>query len=326
MRHLFITLLLAVAVFAQTSTPKLPSNDAVRVQEFYRLAAQIQDEVWPGWSGTATPLLLVTQDAEFLTHHPSPPTDFQKIAEDLYARPHQFPTGLLATFPAFGPPSVIVIGEPENTEVKTSTPWLFVVMHEHFHQLQDGRPDFYQAENNLGLSHGDNTGMWMLNYPFPYDNPELGKSFTQLRDLLLTALNEPDQKKFNALSRQYITARKAFFAQLSPDDRKYLSFQLWKEGIARYVQIKSAEAAANYQPTPEYAALPDYESFGSFARQARSDTLSELKKTDLATRKRGVVYSLGACEGLLLDRLRPKWKESYFQQLFTLDPYFENKP
>ena len=121
----------------------------------------------------------------------------------------------------------------------------------------------------------------------------------------------------------YIIARKEFFAQLSPDDRKYLNFQLWKEGIARYVQIKSAEAAGNYQPTPEYAALPDYETFQSYARKARSDTLSELKRADLATWKRLVVYSFGASEGLLLDRLRPEWKQRYFRQFFTLDPYFE---
>jgi hypothetical protein len=324
MRNPFVILLLAAVVFSQTSTPEIPPNDTVRIREFYRLATQVQDEVWPGWSGTTAPLLLVTEDAEFLTHHPSPPKDFQKVPGDLYSRPRRFPTTLLATFPAFGPPSVIVIGEPENTEAKTSTPWLFTVMHEHFHQLQDSRPDFYQAVNNLGLSHGDNTGMWMLNYPFPYDKPEHGKSFTQLRDLLLTALNEPDLRKFKALTRRYIIARKAFFAQLSPNDRKYLSFQLWKEGIARYVQIKCAEAAANYQPTPEYAALPDYKPFGSYAREARSDTLSELKKADLAAWKRVVVYSFGASEGLLLDRLLPKWKQSYFQQLFTLDPYFEN--
>jgi len=45
------------------------------------------------------------------------------------------------------------------------------------------------------------------------------------------------------------------------------------EGIARYVQIKSAEAAEHYQPSPEYAALPDYLSFETYAREARSDTL-----------------------------------------------------
>jgi hypothetical protein len=155
---------------------------------------------------------------------------------------------------------------------------------------------------------------------------EVRRAVGHLCNLLLTALNEREREKFKAFTRQYIVERKEFFAHLSPDDRKYLSFQLWKEGIARYVQIKSAEAAEHYQPSPEYAALPDYQSFETYAREARSDTLSELKKADLATWKRTVVYSFGASEGLLLDRLRPKWKHSYFRKLFTLDPYFENQP
>ena len=323
MRILFVVLLLASVVFAQTTGTDLPPGDNARIAEFYRLASQIQDKVWPGWSSTPAPLLLVTPDREFLTHYPEPPKEFTKIREDLYTRPRQFPTTLLATFPAFGPQSVIVIGEPANTEAKTSTPWLFVVLHEHFHQLQDGQPGFYDRVKGLGLAHGDETGMWMLNFPFPYEKPALKTSFAKLRDSLLTALSETDESKFGALAKQYAAERATFLGQLSVEDRKYLSFQLWKEGIARYVQIKCAEAAAGYQPTPDFRGLPDYESFESYARRARQDTLDELKKADLAAWKRVVVYSFGASEGLLLDRLNPQWKEGYFQNLFTLDPYFE---
>lgn len=323
MRYPAVVLLLSAVMWAQLSLPNLPPADLVRVEAFYRVAAQLQDRVWPGWSNTPAPLLLITQDTEFLTRHSDPPKDFARVGEDWYARRRQFPTALLATFPAFGPPSIIVIGEPENTEAKTSTPWLFVVMHEHFHQLQDGKPGFYKATEDLGLAHGDKSGMWMLNYPFPYENPALRASFARLRDLLLEALGQADGKQFQALARQYLSERKKFFGQLTADDRKYLSFQLWKEGIARYTQIKSAEAAEHYKPTPEYAALPDYESFDSYARRARGETLSELKKADFATWKRTVVYSFGASEGLLLDRLDPHWKDGYFQHLFTLDPYFD---
>ena len=268
--------------------------------------------------------VLVTGETEFLTHHPDPPQDFEKIGDNLYARPRQFSTKLLATFPAFGPQSVIVIGEPENTDAKTSTPWLITVMHEHFHQLQDSQPGMMQAMADLGLAHGDETGMWMLNYPFPYDKPELVRSFADLRKLLLAALNEKKETKFRQLARQYAVERKKFFTQLSPDDRKYFNFQIWKEGIARYVQVKSAEAASHYQPTPEYAALADYESFSSYATRARADTMRELSQADLAKWKRIVVYPFGACEGFLLDRLNPKWKDGYFTNPFTLDPYFEN--
>lgn len=294
----------------------------MRIHEFYRLAPTIADRVWPGWNSTPAPLLLVTNQTEFLTHHPNPPADFKKIRDDFYARPRQFPTNLLATFPAFGPPSVIVIGEPQSTQAKTSTPWLFVLMHEHFHQLQDSQPGIFEAMNGLALSHGDTTGMWMLNYPFPYKRPELGHSFSALRDSLLAALAEQDQAAFSATATKYVAERKKFFAQLSSDDRKYLNFQLWKEGIARYAQVRSAELAANYQPTAEYRALPDSESFNEYASATRIETLKELKRVELATDQRVVVYSWGAAEGLLLDRLNPKWKEGYFKNLFTLDSYF----
>jgi hypothetical protein len=141
-------------------------------------------------------------------------------------------------------------------------------MHEHFHQLQNAQPRYYQAVQDLGLSHGDNTGMWMLKYPFPYEKPDVAQSFASLRDLLLSAVNETDKEKFATLAKQYIRERQKFFARLSSDDHKYLSFQLWQEGIARYTEIKAAEAAAQYQPTAEYAALSDFEPFTNYAATA----------------------------------------------------------
>jgi len=322
MRPLFVVLLLTTAAFAQTSPAQLAVDDVVRIREFYRLASQIENQIWPDWSKTPAPLLLVTPDTEFLTHYAEVPKDFKKAGDDLYARPRQFPTNLLATFLAFGPPSVIVIGEPKNTASKTSTPWLMTLMHEHFHQLQNAQPGYYQAVQDLGLSHGDNTGMWMLNYPFPYEKPDVAQSFTSLRDLLLSAVNETDKKKFATLAKQYILERREFFAQLSSDDHKYLSFQLWQEGIARYTEIKVAEAAAQYQPIAEYAALSDFESFTTYAARARTETLNELRQADIAKSKRLAVYSFGAAEGLLLDRVDPKWKDGYFEHLLSTDSFF----
>ena len=133
---------------------------------------------------------------------------------------------------------------------------------------------------------------------------EVRRAVGHLCNLLLTALNERAREKFKAFTRHYIVERNKFFGQPSPDDRKCLKLPAM-EGIARYVHIRSAEAAEHYQPSPEYAAFPDYLSFETYAREARSDTLSELKKADLATWKRTLVYSFGASEGLLLDRLRP---------------------
>lgn len=326
MRNLLLLLLFAISVVAQeTPAPQLPAQDAIRIKEFYRLASAIQDGIWPDWSKVPAPLMLVTSETEFLTHHPEPPKDMRKVGEDVYARPRQFPSNLQATFPAFGPPAVMVVGEPANTGSKTSTPWLFMVMHEHFHQLQWAQPGYLEKVNGLDLSRGDTSGMWMLNFPFPYEKPEVARGFSQLRDLLLRALNEADATAFSKLVKEYMEQRQKFFDQLSADERRYFSFQLWQEGMARYSEVKAAEAAqvAQYHPSEEFAALPDFESFASYGARARSSTLSELKQADLATWKRTVVYSFGAAEGFLLDRVNPKWKDGYFQRMLSTDSYFE---
>jgi len=196
-------------------------------------------------------------------------------------------------------------------------------MHEHFHQLQDAQPNAYQLVQQLGLSRGDKTGMWMLNFPFPYEKREVAASFAGMRDALISALAETEETKFKLLAAEYLKKRNEFFSGLGPDDRKYFNFQLWKEGIARYTEVRAAEVAADYQATPEFTALPDYESFATNAAKARAATLSELRQIHLAEAKRTVVYSFGAAEGFLLDRMHPGWQKEYFQHPFSLSSYFE---
>jgi hypothetical protein len=319
MRGLACLLLLSTLIVAQ----QLPHDDAVRIAEFYRFAGRVQDGIWPDWSKIPAPLLLVTEKEEFLIRHPAPPQDFKKISQDVYSRPRQFDIHLLATFLAFGPPSVMVVGEPANTEPKTSTPWIITLMHEHFHQLQNAQPEYFARIAKLGLSGDDKTGMWMLNYPFPYTDWHVVRDFAHLRDLLLKALNTVGEAQFRRAAGRYIAQRRRVFKRLNANDHKYLSFQLWDEGIARYTQIKTAEAAVNYRPAPEYESLADYQPFSRYAAQARNETFNELKQANLAIMKRTFVYPFGAAEGLLLDRLKPHWKEEYFNHPLSTDALFQ---
>jgi hypothetical protein len=300
----------------------LPQSGVVRIAEFYRLSSQIEDGIWPEWSKVVSPLLLITQDKEYLTRFPGIPEGFTATGDGFVIRNRQFPAQLQTTFTPFGPPSVIAIGEPGATASKTTTPWEITLMHEHFHQLQFAQPGYFEALDALGLKHEDNSGMWMLNYPFHYDNPEINAAFVKLRDSLFSAVEERDSKRFQHKSREYIQQRNEFLTLLSPDDRKYLDFQLWQEGMARYIQIMAAEAAATYEPTNAYRALPDYESFATYAPKLRQQTLHELGTVTLAKDKRVAFYSFGAVEGLLLDRMNPRWKREYFRNLLTTEPLF----
>jgi hypothetical protein len=332
----FILLLATASTLAQNAAPQLPPaappqlapDNATRLTEFYRFAAQYQDSIWPNWSATPAPILLITPSSEFLTHFPRQPDGFTLIPNTsanlapLYARAPQFPPKLQATMPCFGPPATIAIGMPASTESHDSSHWLIIVMHEHFHQLQWSQPGYIDAVNALGLAGNDNTGMWMLNYPFPYADPAVNTRFNALRNLLLHAVAQPNPRRFRKLARQYLVQRAQFFASLQPNDRKYLSFQLWQEGIARYTEIKSAEAGTNYQPTPQFVALADFQPFSSVAANYRARTLAELRTISLKDDHRLVVYPFGATEGLLLDRLFPQWKSEYFRPLLDLNAVF----
>src|SRR5262245_44746950 len=258
-RFTYLGLVLSICFF-QTATaqdkPALSEIDRTRLAEAFRLADQIGDQVWPGWSKAPFAVLLVTSQYEFLMRHPQPSADFTKLGydpllkSDVYFRKRSYPTNFLATFPAVrgNMTSTSVVGQAEHTSAKTSTPWVVVLLHEHFHQLQDSQPNFYADVNSLNLSHGDQTGMWMLNYAFPYDRTDVQEQFVAMSLALDAAIKAAPAERQKRV-RDYLEAQQKFQTLVSPDDYRYFSFQFWKEGIARYTEYQIARlAAAKFRP------------------------------------------------------------------------------
>ncbi|HMF56059.1 MAG TPA: hypothetical protein VK619_06845 [Pyrinomonadaceae bacterium] len=326
---LIILLCLALGAARAQSQAKLSQTDRIRMAEAFRLGDRVGDRVWKNWKKTPFAVLLVTPDYEFLIRHPKPSNDFTSIGYDsllrseVYFRKRVFQTGLLATFPAVSGVSTIVIGQAENTDAKTSTPWIVTLFHEHFHQMQDSQPDFYAAANALNLSRGDQTGMWMLNFPFPYDRPEVVEQFSILSRALDDALSTTDTNQFGAKLAAYMSARKRFQEILSPDDYRYYSFQLWKEGTARYTEYRVALwAAQHYRPTREFRSLTDFKPFADEARAILERIHTQLSNPRLMDRRRASFYAMGGAEALLLDRANPRWHERYFVEKFQLERLF----
>jgi len=325
-----IALVLLSVVSAQAqSKPSLTQTDRIRLAEAFNLGDAIGNRIWKGWDKAPFTVLLVTSEYEFLIRHPKPGEDFTLLGHDdllksdVHYRERQFPTNFEATFPAVGMISTIVIGQAENTASKTSSKWVVTLMHEHFHQLQDSQPNFYEEIAALNLSHGDKSGMWMLNYAFPYDSYEVKQQFFVMSRLLADALKSKDKDDFSANLSAYLTARAQLREMLSADDYKYLSFQLWKEGIARYTEYQVARFAATaYKPTKAFAELKDYRSYQQVVEQIMTGILNELSTLDLEKSKRGCFYPMGAGEGLSLDKVNPAWGDRYFINKFSLDSYF----
>jgi hypothetical protein len=310
------------------SPPHISATDQTRIREAYRLATQLGDRIWPGWHDAPFAILLVTPDVEFLVHHPSPTPEFARAGADtllgmpVFWRKRVFATSMQATFPAVNGVSTIVIGEAELTGDKTSTRWVLTVLHEHFHQFVNSRPGYYADVAKLGLAHGDETGMWMLNYPFPYDSTRVQEKFTAMTHALLDALAQTDQPARMKKAAVFRRAQREFRASVPAEAARYFDFQLWQEGVARYTEIALADLAKrSYTPSAAFSALPDFALYGTAASTIRASVMNDLGTLSLAKSRRVAVYAVGAAEALLLDRVTPAWKREYLKNRFKLpDP------
>jgi hypothetical protein len=327
----FAIIFSAAGVFCQPAA-SIREIDRVRLAEAFRLGDKLSEKVWRNWSRAPFAVLLVTPEHEFLIRHPSPSKDFTAIGDDkllkskIYRRKRQFNPAFLATFPAVGGISTIVVGQAENTWVKTSSFWVITLLHEHFHQLQDSQSGFYTDVAALGLANGDETGMWMLNYPFPYRDVKINDEFSALARQLAKALETEKRDGFQAEFDKYIKMRAAFNALLTEKDYRYLSFQLWKEGTARYTEYEIARRAAqNYRPSKSFTKLRDYKTYREIADYWRQKTIESLKSMRLEKLEREVVYPFGAAEAMLLDKAGVDWKSRYLSEKFYLDKYFVKK-
>ena len=318
------------SVFAQESKPAITEIDRIRLAEAFRIGETLGNKVWKDWDKAPFAVLLVTPENEFLIRHPKPSKDFMligydsKLKSDVYSRKRTQQINFLATFPAVGGVPTIVIGQAENTSKKTSTPWVVTVLHEHFHQLQMSEPTYYKEVNALNLSGGDQTGMWQLNFAFPYKDAQTNERFSALSKLLAETLQTKKKADFSAKLDEYLKARQSFQQMLSPNDYKYFSFQIWQEGIARYTEWRIADLAARkYNPSKEFLALKDHTPLREVADIIlNKQIMGSLPTLQLEKWERNVFYPFGAAEGLLLDRVTRKWRSRYLTEKFYIDKYF----
>lgn len=306
------------------SQPHMRMEDKIRIRESMLISEKYGDNIWKGINAIPFTIILVTDSIEFLIKHPSPSDDFKFLTEDsvlgaaIFYRKAQYPKHLLATFPAVKGVNCIVVGTPENTG-KNSTEWILTVLHEHFHQYVYSQPDYYQSVAALDLAAGDQTGMWMLKYPFPYGNERINKQYQSYISALLSAITF---KSNTSVLNAFKFERNKLKQIMAPADYRYFSFQLWQEGIARYTEYKFMELLKNYSPSKELITLKDFISFNEYKAVFYKAEINKLKHLSLKKDKRICFYTAGFAEGILLDKLNPAWKDKFFDRKFYLESYY----
>ncbi len=294
----------------------LPDGVARSIADMMALSRTEGDALWPGYGAAPFGFLLVEPERETLLCDPRLPPGFVR-QPDLpglgclqAAGPPSWRTpSLLAAMPGFGGASVIVMGTPTTTGLPSGD-WQMTILHEHFHQWQSDLPGYYARVAALDLAAGDSSGLWMLNYPFLYDNPVVGRAFARASRALAHAIAARPAARAGA-TRAYRAARAAFRQSVSAQDWRYFEFQLWQEGIARWTEFTLGVRSTN--PAVRVA-----------AHAARRKTLKALAAPNLKSHGRISVYAYGAGEALLLERLDPRWRACYTQDM-ALGPRFDQR-
>lgn len=322
---LFFFIFLSIS-YGQTS-PKMRFEDKIRIKEAIKIRNQFGNKIWNDIEKVPFVILLVSDSLEYLINHPYPSKDF-KLSEkdeitglDIYLRKRKYSDKLLATFPAVNGVNCIVVGTPEKTN-KNSSEWIITLLHEHFHQYQFTQKDYYSGVNKLDLANGDETGMWQLNYPFPYENKSIGKLYDKLKVALIDCIDTKNQNDISRKFKKYKKLRSKLKSTLEPADYRYFSFQIWQEGIARYTEYRFLEEVFDYEPSIETKKLSDFISFKELKNKFYEDEIKKLRKLSLSEAQRVCFYSLGFAEAILLDRITPTWQDKYLINQFSIDHNF----
>jgi uncharacterized protein YozE (UPF0346 family) len=306
-----------IATFVAPAAQAQPAGNTLElVAQAQSIASEFGEQVWPGFADAPDSIILIEGEREFLLCHEGPAEGFDgAISEpvtgcEMRTRDRIFPPALLASFPAVDGTPTIVVGTPTATG-RDDDDWMITLLHEHFHQMQDAQPGSWAKLNALDLHGDDQTGMWMLNYAFPYTVDETTHAARQLADQALITLSalHPDTQ-YSAI-RDYLETRQQFLDTVSEADARYYELQVWKEGVARWTELAIARSGS--------AASDELSQYHRGQHVRMADGLTEL---DLSQNQRVAFYALGSAEAEMLEALWPAWKSVYFDHAYELGSIF----
>lgn len=296
----------------------LKHDDQVLIRELFTVSQEVGEKLWPQWNKYPFSILFVEDDTEFLIKHPNTPQEFDLACKvkglgKIHSRKRVYDKNLLAAFPAVDMVPTIVMGNVQNTPVESSTEWLTLAFHEHFHQIQYSQPSYYKAVAMLNPKK-KNEAQWMTHFPFPYHDKKANKAVDEMKSLLLNFKNYSEQKWSEAYTKSLKNLKEA----VGQENYKYFRFQVWQEGVSRYIEYKTLKTLENHKFSKSFQNLSSFEEPKKLFSWKKKAFKVELQK-ELKTAKRSLIYSIGLYEILAKEHFKKSWEKDYFSTPLKFD-------
>jgi hypothetical protein len=292
-------------------------RDVALITETFHLQNQLAAKIWPEWSSSEAPFLLKTDGYDFLINHPHPPNDFNETGDSIlgakvWVRSNDGPGSSQATYPINGSFTVEFSQIEEDYDPCL---WVLKAAHELFHVYQhDTRPDRI-VEPFVGKHVVENE----LSYPFPYDD-EVVQSLMRLeaefvfRFIMADSASDLDAKMTQKSLGHVHTVASSVSADSS--DWMYKQWMEWNEGVARYTERELAALARDPERYGPSASFTEHFPQADYAKTWESHytkSLNPIRFVGEGVKGRVMFYYLGMGKAYVLDRLRPGWRERYFE-------------
>jgi hypothetical protein len=292
----------------------LSAADKAELTEALRLKAEFGDQVWPGFGGSAIPIILYNDSYEFLVGEENPVGTWEVVKEDdfrgrpYYRRAAKNPQSFAVSIGTRWAGRIGTLDWMNSKgPFKVTADFLIVgLLHEMFHA--------YQA-NMAPTRFARATAVYASEDRYPYKDSNFASAWNSEGKALAEALRAKDDAEARSLAQKFLHIRDARREHVAFSS-ELVAYEVeleWLEGLAEYVEIKFYELAASsagesasihYGP-----GLPFYLQ-GDFIRLERS--LGQ-QSGDLR------FYLSGMAQARLLDRLNPGWKAKAMQEKVYLE-------
>ncbi|TJY37773.1 hypothetical protein [Pontimicrobium aquaticum] len=343
-----LTVTYCTPLFSQESSLlKLDPELLILLKESQNVTNQLSDQLYPNWKFSKTPVLFYKPNVQdILINFPHKPEGFDVYngfnpldGQTIYVRNEstyiQY-DDQNTTIEIDGVKVLVVadtyssmrnqlrgaiMNQPKEFLNKWLDDWSFIgspyhklstILHEGFHVHQE----------TLAKGKNANEGS-VANYPFldPINN-----SLSVLEGLILKdALLSKDEKIISKKARQFVAVRNYRQSLLDSVFVAYENLNEFAEGTAKYIEYKFYSEGENITPIDEMKYINGFADYKNtlpdFFKKEIEDMVNIVSVNDNrfgnkfgAGPLRFKLYYLGACQGLLLDKVMPKWKSRIFDK------------